>query len=128
MELEEFDKTIEEWMTRESEGKIDRLRFLTDILKLPTPPPGHIRYQLVHRTASAVIEAARWNAPVALMLVQCFKESTTSWSDYLNFAELLGLIPKRGGISNARPIGNAELFLGWVDSPMSDDATAARAI
>jgi hypothetical protein len=125
---EEFDKTIEEWMTKESEGKADRLRFLTDLLKLPISPPGNIRYQLLHRTASAVIEADRWNAPTALMLVQCFKESSSSWNDYCNFAKLLEIAPKRGSISGSRSIRNTELFVGWVDSPMADDATAAKAI
>lgn len=131
---EEFDKTIEEWMIKGSAGKTERLQFLTEILGLPSLPPGHIRYQLVHRTASAIIEADRWKASTALMLVQyfkqspCFKESPSSWNDYCNFAELLKIEPKRGSISGSRIVGNTELFLGWVDSPMADDATAATAI
>ncbi len=125
---EEFDRTIEEWLIKESEGKIERLRFLTDILELKNQLPGHLRYQLIHRTASAIIEAIRWRAPTSLMLVQCFKESSSSWSDYCNFAEFLGIAPTRGGISGPRSLGKTNLFLGWVDSPMADDSSAAKAI
>ena len=125
---EEFDKTIEEWLIKESEGKIERLRFLTDILELKNQLPGHIRYQLIHRTASAIIEAIRWRAPTSLMLVQCFKESSSSWSDYCNFAEFLGIAPMRGGMSGPRSLVKTNLFLGWVDSPMADDSSAAKAI
>ena len=125
---EEFDKTIDEWMARESEGKTDRLHFLAETLGLSSLPPGQIRYQLVHRTASAVIEANRWKTPIALMLIQCFKESPSSLADYCAFAELLGITPKRGAISGSRKIRNIELFLCWIDSPMADDATAAKAI
>lgn len=126
---EEFDKTISEWMAKESEGKTERLKFLTKTLGLSETPPGHIRYQLVHRTASAVIEANRWKAPVALMLVQCFKESPTSWSDYCAFAELFDIkVERRGVISGPKRIEDVDLFLGWIVSPMADDATAAKAI
>lgn len=125
---EDFDKTITEWMSKESEGKTERLQFLTQTLGLPEVPPGNIRYQLVHRTASAVLEALRWKAPVALMLVQCFKESPTSWSDYRAFAALFGIkVEGRGVISGPIRIADVDLFLGWITSPMADDATAAKA-
>jgi hypothetical protein len=124
---EDFDKPIEEWQNNKSEGKKNRLLFLTETLGLQQQLPGYIRYQLVHRTASAILEAQRWKVDVALMLVQCFAESRTAWSDYCRFAELLCISPVRDAISGQCHVGDIKLFLGWVDSPFADDAKAANA-
>jgi hypothetical protein len=56
---EPFDVTLGEWRKTPSEGRIARLKFLTKTLALTEPIPDSIRYQLLHRTASAVIEAQR---------------------------------------------------------------------
>lgn len=125
---EEFDKPIAEWLREDSNGKIARLLFLCKTLGLPKQPPGEIRYQLLHRTASAILEARRWRMATALMLVQSFNESPTSWEDYCAFARLLGLEPHRGGVSGVRNLGDCNLFLGWVDSPMASDLQAAIAL
>jgi len=88
---EEFDKPIEQWIKQESNGKERRLTFLTKELGLLEPPPGFIRYQLVHRTVASVLEARRCHFKLALMLVQSFEESPSSWLDYEKFANLLGI-------------------------------------
>jgi hypothetical protein len=57
---ESFDVTIDRWMIRDSRsGKPERLRFLLNELRLDESQINPIRYQLLHRTASAVIEAKR---------------------------------------------------------------------
>jgi hypothetical protein len=125
---EEFDKTIEEWLKQESEGKKRRLAFLSKVLGLPNEPPGYIRYQLVHRTAAALIEAKRYHFGSALMLIQSFGESPTTWSDYERFANLLGIEGIRGKITGSKQVGDINLYLGWVDSLMANDAAAASAV
>ncbi len=125
---EEFDKPIEQWLKQESAGKERRLAFLTKELALVVPPPGFIRYQLVHRTVAAVLEARRCHFELALMLVQSFEESPSSWLDYEKFANLLGIPAVRGEITGPRPIDNISLYLGWVDSPKATDAKAAAAV
>jgi hypothetical protein len=124
---EEFDKTIDEWLKKESEGKRERLAFLTSTLGLKETPGDHIRYQLLHRTASALIEAKRWSLQTALMLVQSFSESDSSWSDYGNFAQLLGITPQRGVVGGPWNVGGINLFTAWIDSPCASDAVAANA-
>ncbi|HEY3778439.1 MAG TPA: hypothetical protein VGL35_10320 [Rhizomicrobium sp.] len=57
---ESFDKPLDEWLANASEGKRERLAFLCEILELISPIPGDIPYQLLHRTASAIIEARRF--------------------------------------------------------------------
>lgn len=125
---EEFDKPIETWLQQESDGKKRRLRFLAEALGIETVPPGHIRYQLVHRAASAVLEARRCHFPLALMLVQSFGESPTSWKDYCAFLELFRVEGKRGAIAGPSLLGDLELHFGWVDAPKASDAVAVEAL
>jgi hypothetical protein len=125
---EEFDKPIEQWLKHESSGKERRLTFLTKELGLVAPPPGFIRYQLVHRTVAAILEAKRCHFELALMLVQSFDESPSSWIDYEKFANLLGVSAIRGGITGPRQIDNISLYLGWIDTRTATDAEAATTI
>jgi len=125
---EEFDKPIEQWLKQESNGKERRLAFLTRELGLTEPPPGFVRYQLIHRTVAAILEARRCHFELALMLVQSFEEAPSSWSDYEKFANLLGVSAIRGKITGPRQIDNISLYLGWVDSPRANDAKAAAAV
>jgi len=125
---EDFDKTLGVWLKSDSEGKEKRLAFLCNHLGLREDPPDALRYQLFHRSVSAVLEARRWRFPAALMLVQSFEESRTSWQDYAAFASFLGLDARRNDVSGPRTFDGIALFLAWVDSPKADDRRAASAV
>lgn len=125
---EPFANTVGEWLKEASDGKRERLEFLCNTLQLEAPPSPSLRYQLFHRTASAVLEAQRFNAPLALMLVQSFREDPVSWGDYVAFCEQLGIRAAKGEIAEARRAGAQRLFLGWVDCPVATDAEIARVI
>ena len=60
---EAFGPTVSERRTDNSEGVEIRLKFLLQCLGL-SEIPGSIRYQLLHRTASAVIAAQQFFAPI----------------------------------------------------------------
>jgi len=76
---EPFGDPISTWFDATSKGKVERLAYLTQMLGLPDgSPPAHLRYQLFHRTASALIEAERFKADVAIMLVHSFSQ-THKW-------------------------------------------------
>jgi hypothetical protein len=47
--------------------------------------PSQIRYQLIHRFVSAVIEAKRFSAPWAAMIVHSFSKNDEGFDDYLEF-------------------------------------------
>jgi hypothetical protein len=49
------------------------------------------------------------------MLVQSFKESSTSWQDYVDFAALLGLTVARNRVSGPVKAGSTDLYLSWVE-------------
>ena len=62
---ESFGETIESWFANPSDGKRERLGYLCELLGMSFPPDSHLRYQLFHRAASAVIECKRFRAPNA---------------------------------------------------------------
>ena len=69
---EPFGPLVSDWFRNPSEGKKKRLAFLCKTLGINPDHVEPIRYQLLHRTASAVIEAERFNAKHALMLIHSF--------------------------------------------------------
>lgn len=125
---EPFASTLADWLKEASEGKKERLKFLCDTLQVAEPPPSNLRYQLFHRTASAVLEAERFRAPLAVMMVQSFKTDEESWRDYVAFATLLGATPTRGSVAEVRRSGSERLFLGWVDCAAAPDRLVADAV
>src|ERR1700683_1241526 len=56
---------------RASEGQDRRIKFLEGRLRIERLDDT-LRYQLVHRTASALLSARAFHAPTAIMLVQSF--------------------------------------------------------
>lgn len=89
------------------------MRHICDVLGLAETPPAHIHYQLLHRTASAVIEAKRFKTDDAAMIVHSFSPTRMWFDDFTAFTRLFGLdiAPDRGvafSLSNG-----ARLRLGW---------------
>ena len=125
---EEFDATVGDWLDRRAAEQSKRgrphepsaharkrLAFLRKLLQLDEADILDLRYQLLHRTAAAVLEAQRFAAHYALMLVHSFSASDAWLADYQAFtqrmgapsadADLIVAVGKRGGIP---------LYLGWI--------------
>ena len=111
---EPFDRTLAEWKADASHGKEKRLAFLTETLGLTTPIPDTVRYQLVHRAASAVIEAERFGARHAVMLVHSFSNTDVWYSDFSAFIALFGLDAKIGQLVSASASRGLPLHFAWV--------------
>ena len=111
---EPFDRLISEWKAEMSAGKQERLNYLCDLLQLDPAGIDGIRYQLLHRTASALIEAQCFDAPHALMLVHSFSQTQEHFGDYAAFAKLLGADASPESIVHVGTRGGKELYLGWV--------------
>src|SRR4030042_2380412 len=82
---EPFDKTLGEWKAGASMGKEVRLTYLLEILGLREPIPDSVRYQLLHRTASAIIEAECFGAQYAVMLIHSFSHNNQWFNDFAAF-------------------------------------------
>lgn len=111
---EPFGPTVGEWLAQPSPGKVKRLTFLKGELGFPDLPPPQVRYQLLHRTASAIIEAKRFGATHAVMLVHSFSQEHLWFEDFAAFASLFGVQVSVGGISSVGRRGGVSLHLGWV--------------
>jgi len=110
---EPFGDTMTEWLKEGSKGKRERLNYFTDRLGLAGDPPDDIRYQLLHRTASAIIEAKRFHARYAVMLVHSFSPAHAWFDDYAAFVKLLGGTPENGGVGMIPGHAEPELWIGW---------------
>jgi hypothetical protein len=112
---ESFGKTVVKWLGNDpSNGKLERLEFLISDLQLNQDEVLNIRYQLLHRTVSAMLEAKNINAPNALMLVHSFSDSYLGFEDYLEFARLLGLQADKEVIVGPVLLNGINVYFGWV--------------
>ena len=110
---EPFGETVTAWKAHAGKGKEARLDYLCDLLELDVEQVDGTRYQLVHRTASALIEAKRFNAPNALMLVHSFSRVNEGFEDYHRFLSLFGAQAKLDSLAFAKSIDGVNLYCGW---------------
>jgi hypothetical protein len=111
---EGFDKTVEQWRSVASAGKEARLAKLCTLLRLDPVKVGPLRYQLFHRTASAVIEAKRYRACHAAMIVQSWSPVADGFGDYARFCVALGLCePELDKLSSTIQVDGVSLRMVW---------------
>ena len=111
---EPFGPTLSEWLADGSKGKTSRLAFLRRELNLNEALAGTIRYQLIHRAGSAVIEAKRFGAAHAVMLVHSFSPSREWFQDFEAFALLLRTEVTVNRVAYAGQRGGVHLHIGWI--------------
>jgi len=108
---EPFGERVSEWLTEGT--RRTRLNRLTEKLGLGSRDVSMLRYQLLHRTMSAVYEAERYRAPTAVMIVHSFSAKSSGWVDFEAFVGALGLTANRDELVGPKRAGTVELFLGW---------------
>lgn len=109
---EPFGPTVGEKRTEGSAGVDERLAALIELLGLDDVPDP-IRYQLLHRTASALLAARQFHAAAAVMLVHSFSPTGLWFDDFAAFAALFGV---SAGIGDVELVGRFEgtpLWIGW---------------
>lgn len=111
---EGFDKMVGQWIGDGSAGKAVRLAKLTALLDIEDQAIEGLRYQLLHRTAAAVLEAKRYRTNQAAMIVQSWCSVRSSFGDYLAFCRALGgLEPEPNRLTASINVGGVRLRLGW---------------
>ena len=110
---ESFNNVVSVW--NNSPGKQRRLEALCASLGLRVADVGDIRYQLLHRTASAIYEAQRYRTRRAIMLVHSFNPTDASFGAFQAFAALMGT-PVRtvNRVSEESACEGVRLRLAWV--------------
>jgi hypothetical protein len=117
---ESFGPTLAEWNSEGSSGKSQRLEYLKQRLGLLHPLPPTVRYQLLHRTASAQIAAGWFNAQYAVMLVHSFSPLGARFEDYQAFLRLFDVrdaVP--GRLYALGNVGGIGLFAAWVSGKVA---------
>ena len=129
---EPLDQLVKDWLPKDGErsGKLARLQELQRLLGIPEVDVSHLRYQLLHRTASALIEAKRFGAGVAVMLVQSFNRTADeeSWRDVRRFGEVMGAPIEEGRVVPSPRPTDIPLYLGWANSEPADSARLRAAV
>ena len=110
---EPFGPTLGEKRAEASAGQHERLLYLHTVLGLPQPLPDTIRYQLLHRSASAVLTARRFHAHAAVMVVQSFSPESRWFDDFAAFVTALGASGGRGTVTIVPSAENPVLYIGW---------------
>lgn len=116
---EALGPTVERWLSGASStsGKPVRLKAIRGLLALEAAGLDAVRYQLLHRAASAVVEAERFGAARALVLVQSFggERDAASAEDVRRFAALYGRAFERNRVIALTDAAPVPLSLAWVD-------------
>jgi hypothetical protein len=72
------------------------------------------KQELLHRAASSIIEAERFKAENALILVHSFSQDNEGFDDYCQFLDLFDLRGEIDSLAFAKSIHGIDLYFGWV--------------
>ncbi|WP_372456119.1 DUF6946 family protein [Priestia aryabhattai] len=115
---EDFGRTIGKRLGLEpSSGLRKRVQFLIETLGLESFSAVDIsglRYQLLHRSVSAILLAKKFVAPNTLMLIHSFSEIDKGFVDYEKFSFLFGLKAIKNQIIGPIHLNGIDLYFGWV--------------
>jgi len=111
---EPLGPTVTEWLVDASRGKDERLQFLLELLALRQEAVLATRYQLLHRAASAIIQAQRFTAAEAVLLIHSFSPEDAWFEDFVSFAALLGVTPKVDELARVGDKGGVHFYVAWV--------------
>ena len=130
---ESFGDITQDWLdVPRPDGRNERLTFLREQLGFDEGDVLRLRYQLLHRTVAALLEAEEWRADAAVMLVQHFgpagAPAAESWQDFVNFAAQLGVTAETGRLQEVPRRLAAPLWIGWLESPVASDAQIAAVV
>jgi Domain of unknown function (DUF6946) len=111
---ESFGPTVGEWRSNATPGKVERWSALCRLLEVTEVREPAIRYQLFHRTASALLEARRFCAIGAAVIVHSFSATRESFGDFQQFVALMGArLSRPDELVSVPPREGIELHFGW---------------
>ncbi len=130
---EPFGKYVREWLEGEgskggdpNESKASnrelRLRRLCETLHLSSEAASPLRYQLLHRAASAIYEAKRYRTDNAVLLIHSFSDDKKGFADFSTFLQTLGFeAPAPGVLAGPIRRDGVSLYAGWAQDEAPPD-------
>lgn len=110
--MEDFGPLVGDKRKDASQGQVARLEYLQALLKVDRFEDS-TRYQLLHRTASALITAREFHAECAVMLVHAFDCPPNRRGDFQAFADALGARAVSSSLFRVPSFDGPRLFLAW---------------
>lgn len=113
---EDFGPIVKDWLKSKDEKtkKPERLKYLVARLNIADKNIDDIRYQLLHRSVSALDEAERFTSRNAMMLVHSFSQAYDHFDDYARFLSLYGIKAETDTIHGPAVVDGLNLYFGWV--------------
>jgi len=109
---EDFGPLLKDKRAEASAGQAKRLDYLHSLLGV-SHFDDLIRYQLLHRTASALLTAREFHAQAAVMLVQSFADKLNLRTDFDAFCKALGTRQLSSGMHVATALSSPRLYMAW---------------
>ena len=109
---EPFGPFVGEKRQEASDGQLERLRFLQEKLGLGDVPDD-VRYQLLHRSVSAILTAEQFGATSAVMLIHSFSREKKWLDDFVRFGELLGVAAQPDQVCAVPGFTRPSFHIGW---------------
>lgn len=110
---EPFGPTLGEKKLDVSPGQLERVEYLERKLGCTAPMDDNIRYQLLHRTVSALLTAEAFHADTAVMLVHSFSPMSKWRDDFEAFAGTLGSSRISDDLYEIELSEGPKLVIGW---------------
>ena len=122
---ESFGPSVGDWQAGETPGRRERWAALCGLLEIEPACDLSIRSQLIHRTASALLEARRFCARGAAVIVHSFSLSGDGFGDFQHFVKVMGgFIKAPGTLVAVPPREGIDLFFGWAQGPVLSDTSS----
>lgn len=112
--LEDFGPLVSEKRRDASPGQQERMDYLHALLHVDRFDDA-IRYQLLHRTASAVLTALEFHAAAAVMLVHAFATPVDRRADFEAFALAMNGSEIAHGVYKVPTFQAPAVYLAWCD-------------
>ena len=111
---EDFGPSVSSKRAESSSGQSERLTFLHSLLHVERFDDA-IRYQLLHRTASALLTAKEFHAATAVMLVHAFDTPEVRRGDFESFRTAMGAREVAPLVYKVDSFNDPTLYLAWCD-------------
>lgn len=110
---EPFGPTLGEKKSKATAGQLERIAYLERELGRDSPFGDEIRYQLLHRTVSALLTARAFHASVAVMLVHSFSPESKWSDDFAAFCAGHACKKLAPSVFEILGIAGPRLIVGW---------------
>lgn len=110
--LEDFGPRLADKRRSPTPGQLERLDYLCALLQAEHLEDD-VRYQLLHRTASALLTAQQFHAKTAVMLVHAFATPSERMTDFHTFIAALGAEQVAPGVWHVPAFTAPTLYLVW---------------